>query len=143
MAYSLLIGFIGYKIHSYFLKDDTVVEDNDEVKPATAEDYEALLKNKAAEKFKDEQDRNGLLLLSAFYGEREVLENFVRARRGDIQNSDIEDPTRVRDISIPLRFWVRESSLYFPKGPKSFFHRGMKKPDNPAILIKYSLMIQL
>jgi hypothetical protein len=122
------------------LKDDKAEDDPTEIKPATAEDYEALLKEKAAQKFKDEQDRHGLLLISAFYGEREVLENLILARRGDLQNYDIEDPSRVRDISIPMRFWVRESSLYFPKGPKSFFNRGMKKPTNPAILIKYSLI---
>lgn len=134
LTYSAVIGFLGYKFHTYFLKHEKE-EELDEIKPATAEDYQALLKDKAAEKFKDEQDRQGLLLHSAFYGEREVLENYLRARRGEIINNDMEDNDQVRDISIPLRFWVYQSSLHFPRGPKNYFHRGMKRPSNPAILI--------
>lgn len=126
---------MGYKLHSRVLGD--AVEDTiaDQIQHASAEDYSTLLKEKAAERFNEERDNDGLMIRSAYYGERELLEDYRRARQGEIFDADAMTSPTLRDITIPLRFWVKNSTLSFAAGPKNFLHVDMDRPIDPAILI--------
>lgn len=139
VAYATVIGLLGYKLHSVVMPEEKAIEETTS-RPASAGDYQALLKDKAAEKFREEQERSGLMLMSAFYGERTALEAYLQARRGAPAPEDLEATQDLRDVSVPLRFWVNHSRLHFPAGPKPYLHRGSARPLAPALLIMYSLL---
>lgn len=134
-VYALVLGTAAYKLHSRVLGDVKEELEADQIQHASSDDYATLLKEKAAERFNEERDCDGLMIRSAYYGERRELEEYRRARQGEMVNPDAMMSPSVRDITIPLRFWVKNSALYFPAGPKPFFHTDMARPDDPAIFI--------
>jgi hypothetical protein len=133
--YALVLGAVGYKLHSRVLGDAIEDTRDDQLQHASAEDYSTLLQEKAAERFSQERDNDGLMIRSAYYGERQLLEDYRRARQGDIVDIDAMASPTLRDLTIPLRFWVKSSTLSLPAGPKGFLHVDMERPKDPAILI--------
>lgn len=131
-VYSAFLSILGYKLHSSLLPKEEEKPDyfQVEIQPSS---YQDLLREKAGEKFLQEQQIDGLLIHNAYYGEREELEKYIRIRRREVLD-DI-DLSSLSDLTTPFRFWVNSSKLFFKEGPKPFLSQSSRAHEDPAVLV--------
>ncbi len=132
VVYSAFLSILGYKLHSSLMPREEEKEDEFEVEIQPSS-YQDLLREKAGEKFLQEQQINGLLIHNAYYGEREDLEKYLRIRRREVLD-DI-DLSSLSDLTTPFRFWVSNSRLYFKEGHKPFLSQSSRAHEDPAVLV--------
>ena len=141
IIYAGLMTLIGVKLYPLCSESKKTPEIDTEAianreQVLTPGNIDALLQEKAAERFREETDSDGLMIHLAFFGEREELARFARIRRGENHHADMSN---VRDLTTPMRFWVNQASLELGKGSKPFLRQGMDALEHPALLIVYQL----
>lgn len=101
-----------------------------------------LISRRVREIFNEEVRKNGLVIVEAYYGQRDLIEQLIEQPVADRIRSTTS-PTflhKVIDITDSLRFYVDSSKLHLPKGSKSELYGlyQLELSDNriPDIYIK-------
>jgi len=103
-----------------------------------------LISRRVREIFTEENRKEGLVILEAYYGSRIAIEQLLLQSPFDRLKTLAEPDfvTRVIDVTDPLRFYIDSSKLHIPKGTKTelcgFYALDLLENEVASLYIKYT-----
>lgn len=135
ILYTSIVSIVSYYMRTY-IQGSKDIEDNDYNVSIQQSMYNDILKDRADANYMNERSIDGLMVHSAYYGDRDGINEHIRHVQHD-ETYDTDVSSFV-DITTPVRFWVNRSSLRIPAGDKRYY-RNSVHIDNPSILIVYQI----
>ena len=124
------LAYLSSRMYNYFVKDSASVPEIDS--KSAVQDYVLMIKSKVSEMVREEESKNGLVIIQAYYGNKDHINELLVN-----PNQEFAD---VLDTTIPMNFLVDRSCLQLPGTCKHTLHGFWKICDNPELFIHYKLL---